>query len=159
MDSMQRLLAQPSDPDRVLELITDLRPAVSAYSADPETGELPEESDEAELLAMASEMILRAGRGFDDEKLQEWSEWCSTLILDIAQQLDGMELQTVEIEGASLTGPCGDLTPLESKELVTQLNILRELEDSSQEGSGRVVALSTAMHQLFARAAQEVIAR
>lgn len=76
--------------DDLVAPVLAAKPAVARYAADPETGELPddEESNRAELLGMAAEMVMRTEPAMDEDSVREWADMCSTLISDICQHLD-----------------------------------------------------------------------
>lgn len=94
---------------------------VARYAADPETGELPdgEESDQAELLGMAAEMVARTEPGMDEDAVREWADMCSTLVSDICQHLDMLSYE--DVRDAPDDVPPG---PLTESVLRVQLQIL-----------------------------------
>ncbi|MPY56793.1 hypothetical protein [Streptomyces spongiae] len=124
-------LTEPSEwnpetlPRRLREILEGLRDGIDAERFE----EAPEEI--AELYAMASEMVLRFF-GDDGAEIAEWSDWCSSLALDIHQQLDGF----LEDDDASsgpvfiTAGTQPALTPLEEAELGDQISTLVRLGSS-----------------------------
>lgn len=86
-----------SSTSELLVPILAAKSEVARYAADPETGELPddEESDRAELLGMAAEMVARTEPGMDEDAIREWADMCSTLISDICQHLDMLSYEDV----------------------------------------------------------------
>ncbi len=81
-----------------------------------------------ELHEMASEAVLRY-TDVDSLDCVEWADWCSTLALDIHQQLDEL-LDVPDREEGAKFFPAGtepELTHLQALELEDQIHILRDL--------------------------------
>ncbi|MER7051249.1 MULTISPECIES: hypothetical protein [unclassified Streptomyces] len=139
-------------PGRLRAMLEELRGGLDAERFE----EAPEEI--AEMYSMASEMVLR----FFEEGSQadEWSDWCSTLGLDIHQQLDAL-LSEADETAAAVFVPAGttpDLTPLESQELGDQISTLVRLGDSDAVASRGVLDIAERGH-LRARKALELVAQ
>ncbi|MGI5505357.1 hypothetical protein [Lentzea sp. CA-135723] len=148
-------LGRLDDVGAVLRAVVSRQQGLAAHSADPETGELPEESERAELLAMASEMVLRAGLDTAVSSLREWSDFCSSLSGDIAQLLDAMGLPAVEEYGSRSPSPYEEIAPLPAWEIFTQLEILRIADE--RDALSRVSDLSTALRRELATIASEAV--
>ncbi|MCT9078971.1 hypothetical protein [Streptomyces fulvoviolaceus] len=107
------------------ELLEQLRRDI-----DPDAFEdlLGEDSGQiAELYSMAAEMVLRYFA--DDFDVADWSDWSSTLVLDIHQQLDELQDESGAQDTARFfpAGSAPDLTPLQALELADQIAILDRL--------------------------------
>ncbi|MEU7374758.1 hypothetical protein [Streptomyces albidoflavus] len=93
-----------------------------------------------ELYEMASEVVLRY-TDVDSLNRIEWADWCSTLTLDIHQQLDEL-LESSDREIGAKFFPAGtdpELTPLQALELEDQICILRDLSASESQGIGNSI--------------------
>ncbi|MEU9313552.1 hypothetical protein [Streptomyces sp. NPDC048256] len=112
--------------NRMLEILEELREGIDA-------GRFEEVSEGVgDMYSMASEMVLRF---FEDGfEAGEWSDWCSTLGLDIHQQLDAMLGESGEATVAAFipAGTPPDLTPLEGLELGDQISTLVRLGSSDK---------------------------
>lgn len=157
VDSL-RELGGLRDVTAVLSAVTSQQQGLAIYAADPETGELPEETDRAALLAMASELVLRAGAKVDRASLREWSDFCSSLSVDIAQQLDGMELSSVAEFDVSSPSPYEEIPPLPAREISTQLEILRLADSRDADALSRTADLSGELRGALAVIAAEAVA-
>ncbi|MEV0735320.1 hypothetical protein AB0I51_05005 [Streptomyces sp. NPDC050549] len=114
-------------PNRMREVLEALREVI-----DPERSEdAPEEI--GELYSMASEMVLRFFA--DGMELNDWSDWCSTLGLDIHQQFDSLLSEGNETTAAVFipAGTIPDLSPLEGLEISDQISTLVRLGSSDPE--------------------------
>ncbi len=98
---------------------------------------------------MASEMVHRAF--VDDFDVRVWSDWCSSLCLDIHQAFDALVEEADSEPQFYPAGRYPDLTELQACELEDQVRILRLLRDRSsvndvkvaevaETGKGRVAA-------------------
>jgi hypothetical protein len=143
-DSLVRL-GQSRDVGLILEIVVSRQQVLAVYSADPETGELSEETDRAELLALASETVLRANRNTDFESLLEWADFCCSLTGDIAQHLDSLQLSTVDRFNEDSPGEYNDIAPLPARDLSTQLEIIQLADRTDGEALSRISDLSTSM--------------
>ncbi|MEH0543966.1 hypothetical protein QA802_12985 [Streptomyces sp. B21-105] len=117
-------------PQQIDEVIRRLRQALRV-----EPTETADESLE-ELHEMASEAVLRY-TDVDSLDCVEWADWCSTLALDIHQQLDELLDMSGREVGAQFfpAGTEPELTHLQALELEDQIYILRDL---SMNGSQRI---------------------
>ncbi|WP_369387246.1 hypothetical protein AB5J72_06195 [Streptomyces sp. CG1] len=109
-----------------------------------------------EVFSMAEEMVLRAF--VNDFRVGEWARWCSSLILDIHQEVDAL-LYPRE-DQATIFYPAPEqpeLTPMEALELrdqVTTLELLRrgagddQLRALNESGYSRVTAVLSRVHAL-----------
>ncbi|MFF0382974.1 hypothetical protein [Streptomyces sp. NPDC004286] len=114
-------------PQQIDRIVRSLREGLSSASA--------EADDEAlgELHEMASEMILRYTDVGPLDQV-EWADWCSTLALDIHQQLDEL-LDDSDQEAGPRFFPAGtepELTFLQALELEDQIRILKGLSEGSR---------------------------
>jgi hypothetical protein len=150
-------LGQLRDVGAILEAVVSVQQSLAVYSADPETGELSEETDRAELLAMASEMVLRANSARDADSLWEWASFCSGLSGDISQHLDAMELPGVTEFGVSSPSPYSDIPPLPAREISTQLEIIRLADGSDGDALERISDLSTSLRNALLPIAIEAL--
>jgi hypothetical protein len=110
-----------------------------------------------ELHSMASEMVLRFLEGNGEEEAAEWSDWCSTLSLDIHQQLDELLDESNERSAAVFipAGTAPELTHLESLELSDQIRTLLGLASFDPAAQGNVLAIAESGN----RRTREAIAR
>ncbi|WP_427920755.1 hypothetical protein [Streptomyces sp. cg40] len=111
-------------PNRIREVLGALREGI-----DPERSEdAPEEI--TEMYSMASEMVLRFF--VEGAELPDWSDWCSTLGLDIHQQFDSLLSEGSETAAAVFipAGTIPDLSPLEGLEIGDQISTLVRLGSS-----------------------------
>lgn len=150
-------LGQSRDVGVILDAVVSRQQRLAVYSADPETGELAEETDRAELLALASETVLRANRRADLDSLREWANFCSALAGDIAQQLDGMELPAVAEFGDSSPSPYSDISPLSAREVSIQQEVIRLADGTDGDALDRISDLSTAFRNVLLAIAIEAI--
>jgi hypothetical protein len=113
-------------PHRVPEILEELREGIDEERFE----EAPEEI--GEMYAMASEMVLRFFE--DGSEVGEWADWCSTISLDIHQQLDALLDESDEAASAVFVpaGTLPDLTPLEELELRDQVSTLVRLGSSDR---------------------------
>ncbi|MER5598465.1 hypothetical protein [Streptomyces sp. NPDC002265] len=111
-------------PQRLREVLEELREGIDEERFDG----VPEEI--GELYSMASEMVLRFFEG--GSEVSEWADWCSTISLDIHQQLDALLDEGGELASAVFVpaGTLPDLTPLEGLELGDQITTLVRLGSS-----------------------------
>jgi hypothetical protein len=108
-------------PDRLHEVLREVRGAIDS----DRIKDLSEEINE--VYSMASEMVLRYFAG--DVEVSEWSDWCSTLSLDIHQQFDEISGDG-DTSGRDIFYPAGtmpDLTLFEGLELKDQVVTLLSL--------------------------------
>jgi hypothetical protein len=150
-------LGQSRDVSIILEAVVSRQQDLAVYSADPETGELSEETDRAELLALASEMVLRANRRSDLDSLREWANFCSALAGDISQHLDAMQLPAVVEFGEGSPSLYSDIPPLPARELSTQLEIIRLADVSDEDALERISDLSTSLRNALLSIAAEAL--
>ena len=150
-------LGQSHDVGVILEAVVSRQQYLAVYSADPETGELSEETDRAELLALASETVLRANGNSDIDSLRAWVNFCSALVGDISQHLDGMQLPTVEEFGESSPSPYSDIPPLPAREISTQLEIIRLADGADNDALIRISDLSTSLRNALLSIVVEAI--
>jgi hypothetical protein len=155
-DSLARL-GQSREISMVLEVVVSRQQELAIYSADPETGELSEETDRAELLALASETVLRASRNTDFESIWEWVNFCCSFTGDIAQHLDGMRLSTVDSFNEGWPSQYDDIAPLPARELSTQLEIIQLADRADGEAINRISNLSISMRNALFPIALEAI--
>lgn len=102
-----------------------------------------EEDDEIqEIFAMASEMVLRAFA--EDLEVPRWSDWCSSLCLDIHQAFDALA-EDADLEPQFYpAGQYPDLTELQACELEDQVRILRLLRHRSPANDAKVMDIADA---------------
>jgi hypothetical protein len=142
-------LGRSRDVGVILDVVVARQQSLAGYSADPETGELSEETDRAELLALASETVLRASRRFDLDSLREWASFCSALAGDIAQHLDGMPLLAVTEFGESSPSQYSDMLPLSAREISVQQEVIRLADGADDDALDRISALSVAFRNVL----------
>ncbi|WP_439661067.1 hypothetical protein ACSHWB_05865 [Lentzea sp. HUAS TT2] len=150
-------LGETRDVAAVLSAVRSKQQSLAVYAADPETGELPEETDRASLLSMASELVLRATGSGERSSLQEWSDFCSSLAVDIAQELDCMELTSVAEFDSNSPAPYEDVPSLPAQEIWTQLEILRLLDSQDADVLSRIADLSGALRSALVVIAAEAV--
>lgn len=156
----------PQEPHRGLvaafDGASDWALALSAlgciHSADPETGEIPGEGDRAELLAMVSELVLRAPVNADRASLEEWSSMCSSISIDVMQHLDCMELRTVAGFDSRSPSPFEDVPPLPASEIRVQMEILRLVDvQGAADAASQIAELSGALRSALVAIAAEAV--
>ncbi|MFI1979501.1 hypothetical protein [Streptomyces wedmorensis] len=145
------LWAPETLPDRVAAVLDGLRDGIDSERF----AELPEEIEE--VYAMASEMILRYF--VDGAETGEWADWCSTLILDIHQQLDEILSEGDASEGSVFlaAGQNPDLTPLEEAELGDQISTLVRLGETDPESRRSVLGIAVQGHARTRAALEQAI--
>ncbi|PWK89123.1 hypothetical protein C8D88_102394 [Lentzea atacamensis] len=151
-------MGQLPDLEAIQAVVVSRQQGLAVLSADPETGELPEESDRAELLAMAAEMVLRASVNTNPASLREWADFCSSLSDDIAQHLDGMQLSSVDEYNSRLPSPYEEIPPLPAREIFAQLEIIRIVDDADADAVSRISELSTELRRELLVIASEAAA-
>ncbi|RDI32771.1 hypothetical protein DFR72_10217 [Lentzea flaviverrucosa] len=150
-------LAELRDTSAVLSALMSARQSLAVYGADPETGEVRGESDRAELLAMASELVLRADANADRAFLEEWASMCSSISIDVMQHLDCMELRAVAEFGSTSPSPYEDVPPLPAAEIQAQLEILRLVDGRDADALTHMAKLSDALRSALVVIAAEAV--
>ncbi|MFD5831775.1 hypothetical protein [Lentzea sp. NPDC060358] len=153
-----RELGEARDVTTVLAAVKSSQQALAIYAADPETGELQEETVRASLLAMSSELVLRANTSLERASLQEWADFCSSLAVDIAQELGSLELTSVAEFGEDSPSLYEEIPPLPAQEIRIQLEILRLVDGEDADVLNRIAELSGALRESLTAIAIEAIA-
>jgi hypothetical protein len=150
-------LGESRDISAVLRAVMSQQQILAIYAADPETGELPEETERADLLSMASELVLRANANVNRASIEEWSNFCTGLSGDITQQLDCMELPSVAEFDSRSPSPYEDIPPLPAWEIWTQLEILRLADVQDADALSQIAELSGALRSALLVIAAEAV--
>lgn len=108
-----------------------------------------------EIFAMASEMVLRAL--VEDLEVPRWSDWCSSLCLDIHQAFDAL-VEDADLEPQFYpAGQYPDLTELQACELEDQVRILRLLRHRSATNDAKVMEIAEAGKARIAASMERVL--
>ncbi|MYY04233.1 MULTISPECIES: hypothetical protein [unclassified Streptomyces] len=118
--------------------------------------ELAEEDEEIEeIFAMTSEMVLRAFA--EDFEISRWSDWCSSLCLDVHQAFDALVEEADQEPRFYPAGQYPDLTELQACELEDQVRILRLLRHRSQANDMDVVGIVEAGKARVAASLEQIL--